>query len=519
MTTISEYKKLSYWIVVIVTIIAAGYRLIGISEWPYRFHETVQYESAMAARKIWWSIEPSRCDPNCKPWLDSVGTKHITSPPIFPGLVAVTYSALGREAPWVSELYGSLFWIAAGWFVFFASWRLTGQPLASAVGFAWFNCCSYGVMVSRSFQTEPLLALGFAFYIWYLARTDRQWSWLGVVQCGLLGGLVVFLKPGVLSFPIFVAVCVAILRCDISPNIRTKVAKCGMFAVLMMLPSLIYAYVMLSAHLRAKVVPELLITPTFYSGLALQVRTSVGFAAVLLGLTGVAAAAREKQYLPLCLAVGYVMYLTVFTFHTSTHSYYHVPLMVIIAVSLACGAALALRFLARQWPRPTPAVVAVGAIGILAVFLFLQRHYYVGPWQWSAASVAIREHDLVQQTLEIQRYRAIRNSIPPGAQVVALTEFYGYPLEYYTCLQVNNWPSAEDRGVLARTVPLWDGSLSDAEVINHLIATGHTHFVITDIPLFQKSPELVTALQTLGKPVPAGNGVLVYSLVSLKRMP
>ena len=72
-------------------------------------------------------------------------------------------------------------------------WSLAVAALLT-VAFAWFVLTPFGIKVSRSFQTEPVLAFAFAGAVWLLTRLDRP-GWRATLLAGLVCGAAAFAKP------------------------------------------------------------------------------------------------------------------------------------------------------------------------------------------------------------------------------------------------------------------------------------------------------------------------------------
>src|SRR4051812_16878418 len=99
--------------VALVAAAALGWRLIDVTEWPFPFHPTVQYESALAARALWVSASPAARTPDRAAWLAESGFRHVVSPPLLPAAVAGCYWLAGDEIPWVSKVFTAAAWLGA----------------------------------------------------------------------------------------------------------------------------------------------------------------------------------------------------------------------------------------------------------------------------------------------------------------------------------------------------------------------------------------------------------------------
>jgi hypothetical protein len=474
----------------LLTVLAVGLRLVDLTAWPLPFHPTVQYDCALAARAIWLAADPSQRTGERAAWFDAVGFGHVITPPVLPGLVAGCYLIAGEEIPWVSKLFAAGFWVAAGWFTYLAVVRQTGSRWAALGAFAWFTFAPFGLLVSRSFQAEPVLACGFAVAVWYLSWPGRGLSWRDTLTAGCTCGLCAFAKPGVLFIPLLAgfAVRVAPLAHARGSDGRTRIAAhLAAFAMLMAGPSVLYAKLVLGQR-GGELMPELLADRWFYVGVGKMVATAVGCPALAAGLVGAWLAARAGNRLPAALLVGYLGYVGLFTYHCATHDYYHTPLMVLVAVGLGWVSTL-------MRPRH---VCAWALLAILALVC-------VEPWRYPRV---VRTTDTGDRRTAYERARQV---VGPGAKVVAVTEDYGLPLEAQTWLRVCFWPRRVDTPVMIRAGVLPMDFTADGYLAG-LVADGCEFAVVTDFAEYDAQPELRAALARRGRLVASAPGLLVYDL-------
>src|SRR3972149_3273689 len=117
------------------------------------------------------------------------------------------------------------------------------------------------------------------------------------------------------------------------------------------------------------------------------------------------------------LWAGYLIYGLIFNYQISTHDYYHMPLVPIVALSLAplsewfIQQLMAIRGVRRSMPRVL--------LSILLMVLVVTA--------WRAHE---RLHQIDYRT-EVAPYKNIGEKIGRKFKVVALTEDYGYRLAYW----------------------------------------------------------------------------------------
>lgn len=489
--------------VVTVALVAVGWRLVGLTDWPARWYASLQYESALAARTIWVAVDPR--DPDREAWLRDTGTLYVTSPPVLPALVAAIYLVTGEEAPWVSRLFTIPLWLAAGGFAAGAAVRLTGSHWAGAAAFAWFVLCPFGMLMSRSFQTESVLACAFAAAIWLLARPGWDLSWRRTLVAGLVCGVAGFVKPGVLFLPLLAGYAAVVLPAP--GSMRRKGVHLAAFVTLLVLPGTVYAVTMLRQH-AGRVMPHLLGERWFYEGVAENVWDVVGPAGVA-GLVGVATATRAGKYLPLALLGGHATTLAVFTYHAATHDYYQAPLMVVTAIALGWPAAWVERWVAKR--NANRAAVAAGLAAAVAGYLAATPDPDVGPWRWTPEARAELEARAARRRARAETAAAVVAAVGPRAHVIELTEGYGYPLQYHGWLRTLKWPSAADRFYL--TAAGGEPPFSADAYFRHMTASGEWQFfVVADNEEWGRQPDLRAVLEARGPPWVEQPGLLIYDL-------
>jgi hypothetical protein len=203
------------------------------------------------------------------------------------------------------------------------------------------------VLASRSFQPDPLLIGAMLAAILAVLRYEEKQSGgrLGLAAAAL--SLTFLIKPGIVPPILAPLLLVLLLR-----RVRQRapfVRDLGV-VVLSLVPMFAWyaygtlAHSFLRGHFRAKVSPSLLLQSSFWNGwwdqvvFVLTYPLKSGPLALLILLAagaGVVVAKRGRpRRLLVALWIGYVLYGLVFTIHISTHNYYSLPLVPIVALSL-----------------------------------------------------------------------------------------------------------------------------------------------------------------------------------------
>src|SRR4051794_6641055 len=87
-------------IAVVLTVLALGWRMVHVTEWPFPYATAVQYDCALSARAIWPAAAPAARTGEKAIWFDTVGFDHVIGPLLLPGLAVGCYCIAGEEIPW-----------------------------------------------------------------------------------------------------------------------------------------------------------------------------------------------------------------------------------------------------------------------------------------------------------------------------------------------------------------------------------------------------------------------------------
>jgi hypothetical protein len=346
-------------------------------------------------------------------------------PPVLQTLTALTYLVGGVERPWTAVIFTSLAWLAASAFIFSAVRRLTDWP-GALLAFAYILLAPFGVAVSQSFQPEPLVVLAMSVVIWYALRGDvtqgRRFAIAAVL--GALAGLV---KPGTLLLFVPAIYVVSAARGGSLLDQR-RLARLAALVALTALPAILYALVVIPNQADSKILPQLWIERSFYVGWGKNVLRAAGVVPLIGAGLGFLL---TRRLWPLAIALGaaYVGYSYLFPYHTMTHDYYQVCLLVIVAMGLGgLGEAIAQTISRGSLKRGLAVGVAL-CVGVLLTFALAPRNLYETPPGTSPDEA---------------RFEAIGQELGPGQQVLSYDSDYGKSLMYYGKVIVTAWPTAGD---------------------------------------------------------------------------
>ena len=490
----------------LVAAVAIGWRLVDAADWPGAAYPSLQYESALAARTVWLAADARARTPEREQWLHSNRTNYITSPPFLPGLGAAVYAATGDEIPWVSHVFMAVFWVGGGAFVGAAGGRLTGSRWAGVGVFAWLVLCPFGMMISRSFQTESLLVFALGGVVWHLARTAPDGTWRRTGRNAVVCGLAALVKPGVLFPPILGAYAAMLLPRSVPGGVVRKLLHFAVVAAVVVVPGTVYAWLLLRHH-TGRFMPRLLGELWYYEGIGELAWHVVG-PMLGAGLVGVVMAARARVWVPAGLLLGHAATLAVFTYHAATHDYYQVPLLVITALAAAWPAAWVDGWVQRRgWDRFVPCVALATAV----TYVVVTGKPDIGPWRWLPANRERLARAAAVRQVRAERAEAVRDFVGPGTPVIELTEGYGYPLRFYGWVDAVSWPTSGSQFYMEQ-VAGGEWKFSADAFLADLTKSGPSHFVVAYPAEWAEQAPLRAALARYGPPKEPVPGVLIYTL-------
>jgi hypothetical protein len=532
-TTIKNKPKLPklqsiiLWLATLaVFALGLGIRLYDITDEPLDFHPTRQLRGAIIARGMYYDILPD-ADPDTKDkaiafWF-STGQYE---PSILEYIVSRTYLLIGGEHIWVARLYNSLFWIIGGIALFILTrsmlWDSRSKEfpkrsyiiawISALVALAYYLLNPFGVQASRTFQPDPGMVMWIILTIYALHNWSQTRSWKWTILSGIFAGIAVLTKA-VAAYTIAGA-AVAIVIYTISNKQAENYSDNGnknnfiatikriiltpqvwVMIVLMITPMTIY-YAgregRASQYFNSWTIAlsHLLLEPQTYVRWLHLVESLMGLAILLLAILGVLIARPRSRALLLGLWIGYVIYGMFLPYQMYTHSYYHLQLVPIIAISLASVIGILASSIARQgkiWQ-----VLAV--IAITAFMLYTS---------W----IAILPQYSEDYHSERQYWEEIGSLLPSNGKIVGLTQDYGYRLMYYGWHKVKLWPStgeiklAKLRGSEKEFDTYFSKRIKDA-----------SYFLVTSFKQFNNQPVLKETLYEKYPVYAEGPGYLIFDL-------
>jgi len=496
------FRRHSRWfsMLILFFMFAAGLaiRLYDLTDPPLDFHPTRQLHSAIIARGFYYRFLPSAPEWQRQKAMEQLASHRWIEPPIFEGLVALTYRLIGSEQLWVARLYAILFWLVGG----VALYRLAGEmtsPKGAVIALAYYLFLPFGIIGSRSFQPDPLMVMFLVWSLWLLYRWYRNPTWRSALSAGLCMGMTLLVKA-VGLFPLLVVVGFLSL---VGKGLRNALRDAQVWTILGLglTPMVIYhiygVYISgaLASQFEGRFFPEMWLEPAFYVRWVDSATHVAGFGAILAGLLGVwLYAQREQRALVAGLWVGYLLYGLAFPYHITTHSYYHLWLIPLVALSSASLADLAMARLFSVYPRNISRLLLLGLLsfGIL-----------VEVW---GVRVDLARQDYRQ---EPTYWQEMASQMGREASVIALTHDYGDRLAYYGWITPQVWLPT---GHLEGYRELRGGAPINVRELFAEMTQGKDFFLITLLNQFDAQPELKRLLYENYAIYAEGDGYIIFDL-------
>lgn len=472
--------------------VGLGLRLFDLTDPPIDFHPTRQLRGAIIARGMYYQMLPG-ADPDLRQ--QAIAFWHSTGqyePSIVEKLTAYAYLLLGGENLWVSRVINSVFWLVGG-LALFALARRVASTAGAFAALAYFLILPFGVQASRSFQPDPGMTMWIVLAVYALYHWSGKPSWRLALAAGLLGGMAILTK--VVAAYIVGAAAVAIVLSTLGLRRFWRSLQVWVMAALMILPTLVYY---MNREGRASEYVEswtislshLLLEPSFYVRWLNLVQNLMGLTVLALALLGVVIAQGRGRLLLLGLWAGYALYGLTLPYQMYTHTYYHIQLIPIIALSLAPAAQLLVERVGQQ-PRFWQ-TLAAGAVLVTAVF---------SGW------VSIAEFSRQDYRHEPIYWQEIASYLPTDGKIIALTQDYGYRLMYFGWRKVILWPTRGEQALAALR-----GKEKEFEQYFGKRTEGKDYFLVTAFGQFNDQLDLKAMLNDHYSLVAQGDGYLIFDL-------
>lgn len=486
-------SKIFNWrfLLILLLILGAALRFVNLTVPPLDFHPVRQFRNLIVARSIYYQLLPNP-DPQklvlARAFYNAVGQYE---PPITEAIVAWTYTWTGGENIAVARVYETVFWLLAGLALFDLARRIA-SPASALVALAYYLVLPFAVQASRSFQPDPLMASAFVVGIYFLYRWSEKQEWKWAVFASLFIGFAVLVKIVIVFFVIGAAVAAVLSTLGLR---FWKSAQVWVMTALMVIPAFLY-YILghpgrSDEYFFAWTVSliQLITTSNFYARWLGFVGSLFGLTVLFLGIAGAFLAPPRLRWMLIGIWVGYLVYGLTLPYQMYTHSYYHIQLIPVVALGLApMVEAVAVRVASEtRWLKAAWIAMVV---------------FVIGYQSWIARS------DLVAQAADYRREPAywenMAKAIPANANLIGLTQDYGYRLMYYGWRKIVLWPYVNGLTEVK-------GGSVDAQMKFSELVAGRDYFLVSASGQLAAQPGLKKILD--GYSIAAqGDGFVLYDL-------
>ncbi len=499
-TLAAPQNRVPAWVyaaVIIIFIIGTGLRFIDLTDPPLDYFPLRQERAAIIARGIYYQLLPS-ADPDTRTQaVYLANTMDKLEPPVFEGLVAVTYLVSGGEHLWIARVYAILFWLLGGVALYLLARRMT-SAMAAIAPLIFYFFLPWSVIFSRIFQPDLIMVMLTLWGAYTLYRWSETPTWKWTILTGLIGGVAAFIKlPAV--FPMLVLFLGVFI---VTLGIKKALTSPKVWALVILFLAFPAVYYLLINHGASAGWLSFTLSqagkwlqPSFYMQWIIFAGGLVDLGIAFVSFVGVWLLPKKPRVFALGLWVGYILYGLAFPYHITTHEYYSIPLIPAVALSLAPLAGLVIDRLKNQGHLARWLSVAV--IG-LAVF-------YSG---WMARSIMLSKN----YANEVIAWQNIRQNLPQTGSLVGITQEEGYRIAYFGWRHVTPWSyTAADESSTGTN----DSTSSFISLFKKATA-GSDYFIITMLSQLDAQPVLKTYLNDNYPIYSQGDGYLIFDLTQSK---
>lgn len=425
------------WIglILLAFLLGLAVRLYDLHDLPLDFHPTRQLHSALIARGMYY--EQSKEAPE---WMRERAViqwkaEGLIEPQIMQRLSAFTYRLIGAPELWAARLWSIFFWTLGGVFLVLIAIDIAGLE-GAAIASVFYMLWPYAAIASRAFQPESLSMASIICALWLAFRWVKKPGIPRAVAAGLACGLAIYIKSTTV-FLLAPAIAGLVLSTfDLRSAIRN--IQVWIVAILAVIPYAIYhiygVYVLglLGEQYALRFFPNLWIDPAWYLRWIGEMNHVIGLEVFLVSFGAALILAKKPAFgMLLGLLAGYIIYGFVFSYHVSTHDYYHLPLMAPVALGLGLLFKTMLNAVEKERKIFGQLVMAVFILG----FMMLKA--------WDVR-VTLKRTDYLSEPVFWENLGA---ELGQDARVTGLMADYGYRLAYWGWMTVEPWLGIADINV------------------------------------------------------------------------
>ena len=304
-----------------------------------------------------------------------------------------------------------------------------------------------------------------------------------------------YIKSTSVFFLLFGMAVVVLSRKRISETIKD--AQVWLITILAAVPVLgyhIYGLFIsgeLESQLKGRFFPQMWNDPKFYLQWKNALSSVSGhYVLLIIGLLGLFLLSNKRNRLFLIgIWFGYLLYGFGFSYHISTHYYYTLPVIPLVAVTLGAAAEWVFGYF-RKWELS--AVVWIGTV--LVLILGVAGGYYI-----------FSKDDYHH---EPGYYQKVASFVNPEDKIIGLSQDYGYRLSYFGWLSVQPWKGTED----LRYIELRDSEIDPFSKRFSESIIDYDYFIVTRMREFRRQTQLFDELYGHYSVLKEGGGYVIFNL-------
>lgn len=492
----SIFAPSSLWLFALITLILAcglGVRLYDLKDPPLDYAVARQLRSAFIARGKYYQI--AQDVPEWKRDIALTQGRHsMIEPTVMETLVAGTYWVVGGEYVWIARIYSALFWVLGGVAVFALARDMAGVD-GAVVGLTYYLFVPFGLVSSRSFQPDPLMTASIIYAWWTFHSWYRRHTWRWAIAAGVSAGVAMFVKSTAVFF-LLGGMGVLVL---VDRRIRKLIKDVQMWVILALsgIPVILYhlygVFIVgeLAQQFRGRFFPQLLSSPQFYRQLVNAISTVVAHEFILLiGLIGVILLPKKEDIAyVLGIGAGYLIYVLAFSYHSTTHYYYHLPIIPWVAISIASFS----KFLFERMNNKF--LHHAFRLGLLVILLF-----GVGGGHYMLYKEDYRH--------EPSWYKQVASKVNREAKIAVLSQDYGSRISYFGWITPKVWLGTGDQEHSA----LVGGEQNPFEREFRQFTEGVDYFIVTWFNELERQEKLHDQLYGTYQIHDEGGGYVIFDL-------
>ena len=480
--------------VAFLLMVGLGIRLLDLTDAPMDFNPTRQLRGAILARGLYYEQLDS-ADPETRQVAISLGgTIYRYEPPILESIVAATYQLIGGEYFWVARILNSIFWVIGGLALFALSRRAVSTD-GAILALLFYLFLPFSVFASRSFQPDPFMTTWVVLFIYTAYRWVETLNWKWALTTAILAAITVLVKAFAVYLVAGVLVAITVYKFGLRKVLINR--QVWTIIAISVIPSLYY-YVISGGGESVNYVekwvlalaPQLLKT-TFYINWAGRIHTLINLVIVLISLASIWFSRSVFRALLIGLWVGYILYGLSLPHQITTHDYYHIQLVPIVALSL-----VPLAGHVSSWVITRTKIWQAISLGLVAIA--------VASSLWN---VRVALHS-VDYRSDADFWEYVGNQLPRNGRILALTQQYGQPLAYYGWKRVSIWPVSQEIKLDA----LRGEEEKEFEAYFAKRIEQYDYFLVTAFKQLKRQPLLEATLYSDYPILAEGGGFIIFDL-------